>query len=193
MVKKYGDFKAAPSGGSREKLPAGGYVAKIMGVELKERSDGRGYLQIAFDISEGEHKDFFANDYRQNTNDDRKWRGNYYLNIPQDNGTEQDGWTKRSFGNAVWALEESNSGYHWDWDETKLKGKLFGVLFRNREWEYNGRTGWTTEACSIVDVSSIRNNTFRMPADKPLGNRASAAAAATFEELAGGDESDLPF
>ena len=195
-MKQFSGYKAeAPV--RREKLPAGGYVARIMDAREQEYSWGS-VLLISFDIAEGEHKDFFANDYRGQQQEDKKWRGTYRLRVPKDDGSEQDAWSKRSFGNAMWAVEASNSGYHWDWNEGGLKGKLVGVLFRNKEWEMNGNTGWTTECCSLIDVDSIRQNHFTTPKDKPLKERAAASApvsvpSAAFEEVAIESDDDLPF
>lgn len=98
----------------------------------------------------------------------------------------------------MWAVESSNSGYHWDWNESGLKGKLVGVLFRNKEWEMNGNTGWTTECCSMVDVESVRQNRFTMPKNKPL-KRAEpsysqvSVASQDFTEVAIESDDDLPF
>lgn len=195
-MKQFSGYKAeAPV--RREKLPAGGYVARIMDAREQEYSWGS-VLLISFDIAEGEHKDFFATDYRGQQQEDKKWRGTYRLRVPKDDGSEQDAWSKRSFGNAMWAVEVSNSGYHWDWNEGGLKGKLVGVLFRNKEWEMNGSTGWTTECCSLVDVESIRQNHFTMPKDKPLKQHTAASAPASspsagFEEVAIESDDDLPF
>lgn len=180
----------------REKLPAGGYIAKIL--DAKEVEYGWGtVLLISFDIVEGEYKDFFRKDYSAQQQEDKKWHGTYRLVEPKDDGSEKDGWTKNTFNNAIWAWEKSNSGYHWDWNEAGLKGKMVGVLFRNREWEMNGNTGWTTECCDFTDVASIRGNTFKVPKDKPLKADVKRNAApksnldVDFEELE--DESDLPF
>lgn len=195
-MKQFSGYKAeAPV--RRKKLPAGGYVARILDAREREYSWGS-VLLISFDIAEGEHKEFFANDYRAQQQEDKKWRGTYRLRIPKDDGSEQDAWSKRSFGNAMWAVEASNSGYHWDWNESGLKGKLVGVLFRNKEWQMNGSTGWTTECCSMVDVELIRQNRFTMPKDKPLKERAAvsapaSAASAGFEEVAIESDDDLPF
>ncbi len=195
-MKQFSGYKAeAPV--RREKLPAGGYVAKIMDAREQEYSWGN-VLLISFDIAEGEHKDFFANDYRGQQQEDKKWRGTYRLRVPKDDGSEQDAWSKRSFCNAMWAVEASNSGYHWDWNESGLKGKLVGVLFRNKEWEMNGNTGWTTECCSLVEVENIRQNRFTMPKDKPLKERAAVSApvsspSTSFEEVAIESDDDLPF
>lgn len=188
-MKQFSGFEAKKSGSSREKLPAGGYVAKILDAKEVEYSWGS-VLLISFDIAEGEHKDFFKNDYGNQDVEDKKWRGTYRLRIPLDDGSERDGWTKRSFGNAIWAVENSNKGYHWDWDETSLKKKLIGVLYRNREWEMNGNTGWTTECCAFTSVEDVHQGTFKMPKDKPLKDKPASSAFTSVDDE---DDGELPF
>lgn len=191
-MKPFNGFEAKRSA-SRGPLPAGGYVAKIMGAKEETYTWGS-VLVISFDIAEGEHKDFFATDYRQNDREDKKWRGTYRLHVPKDDGSEKDGWTKRTFGGAIWAIEESNPGYHWDWNEAILKGKSVGVLFRNKEWEMNGNTDWTTECCALDSVENIRNNAFKMPKDKPLKQKAAAGTVNPMEAVeSSADDGDLPF
>lgn len=178
---------------AKKTLPAGGYVAKIMGAKEETYTWGS-VLVISFDITEGEHKDFFATDYRQNDREDKKWRGTYRLSVPKDDGSEKDGWTKRTFGGAIWAIEESNPGYHWDWNETTLKGKSVGVLFRNKEWKMDENTGWTTECCALESVENIRNNAFKMPKDKPLKQKTEAGTVNPMEAVeSSADDGDLPF
>lgn len=160
---------------AREILPAGGYIAKIMDAKEIEYTWGS-VLEISFDICEGEYRDFFATDYRSNTSEDKKWRGTYRLTVPKDDGSEKDGWTKNTFNGAMWAIEESNPGYRWAWDEKSLKGKTVGVLYRNREWEMNGNTGWTTEAAVLDTVDNVRNGKFKLPKDKPLANKKATPA-----------------
>ena len=188
-MEKFSGFEPKKASGGRELLPAGGYIAKILNAEEVKYEWGK-VIVISFDIAEGEYKDFFTKDYRAQTQEDKKWRGTYRLSEPKDDGTEKDSWTKNAFNNAIWSIQESNPGYHFDWDETKFKGKLVGVLFRNREWEMNGNTGWTTECCALTDVGSIKNNTFKVPKDKPLSKKTMAAAFPPVEEE---DDGDLPF
>ncbi len=188
-MKAFNGFEAKKQGGEREKLPAGGYVAKIMNAKEVSYSWGS-VLLISFDIVEGEYKDFFRKDYQENTNEDKKWRGTYRLSVPKDDGSKNDEWTKRTFGNAIWAIEDSNSGYAWDWNEAELKNKMVGVLFRNREWEMNGNTGWTTECCKLTSVDDIRNEKFKMPKDKPLDK---AQQNAVDMMPAANDDDDLPW
>ena len=172
-------------------LPAGGYVAKILDAEEKEYSWGS-VLVISFDILEGEFKDFFKQNYKANTREDKKWKGVYRLTVPQESNQWYDS-QKRTFGNAIACIEESNNGYHWNWDEKTLKGKTVGVLFRNFEYDVEGNTGWSTECCSLASVEDIREGNFKMPKDKPLKKKAVAMPVApvqTFEEI---DDEDLPF
>ena len=195
-MKQFNGYKAE-SPLRREKLPAGGYVARIIDAREQEYSWGS-VLLISFDIAEGERKDFFKNDYRSQQQGNKKWRGTYRLRVPRDDGSQRDAWAKRSFGNAMWAVEASNPGYHWDWNESGLKGKLVGVLFRNREWEINGKTGWTTECYCLMKAESIRQRRFSTPKDKPLKQHTAASAtvpvaSSGFEEVAIESDDDLPF
>lgn len=190
MIKSYNGFKAERTV-ARETLPAGGYVAKIMDANIISYDWGD-VLKIDFDIAEGDFKGFFANDYRANTNDNKKWRGSYRINIPTETNQYFEN-QKRSFNNLIACLEETNNGYHFDWDETKLKNKGIGVLFRNKEWDYNGSTGWTTECCAVTTAQDIRDGNFKMPKDKPLKKQAAETTYTTPFSPIDDDESDLPF
>lgn len=187
----YSGMKSEEQKSGREHLPAGGYVAKIMEVRIENTQYGN-RLSMAIDIAEGEHREFWKKDYEAQTGEDRKWRGVFRLNIPSDDGTEQDTWRKRSFNNFLYAVENSNPGYHWDQDETKLKGKLFGVIYRDKEWEIEGKTGWTTEAGGCTDAGKIRNGTFKPLKAKPLANKPAKAPSAP-STAAADDGSDLPY
>lgn len=191
----YKDYKAEKPTAGKEQLPTGGYIAKILEAKEVPYSWGN-VLVVSFDITEGEHKDFFNKDYAANTNEDKKWRGTCRLNVPKDDGSEQDGWTKNTFNNAMYAIEASNKGYTWNWDEKTLKGKAIGVLFRNFEWEMNGKTGWSTECGMLLAVDDVRNGKFKPMKDKPLKNKAthsdSGFSGSAFSELDNGD-GDLPW
>ena len=181
------DFTKQRTYSGREQLPIGGYVCQIVGAK-EEVFDWGKRLNIAFDVCEGEYKDIFKRDYDGNTNENKKWRGVFKLGIPKDDGSEQDAWAKKRFGNFVWALEESNPGYYWDWDEKKLKGKKIGFIFRNEEWAVDGRSGWSTKAGGVDSIDNIRAGKYRMLPDKPLKNK---PAPAVYDVADNAD--DLPF
>ena len=190
-VKKYSDFKSERSSSGREQLPAGGYVCQILSAKV-ESGEWGDTLVIAHDVCEGEYAGIFKRDYDNNTMDNKKWRGTFRLKLPKDDGTEQDAWKKKKFNTFIWAIEQSNPGFTWDWDEKKLKGKGVGLIYRNEEWAMNGRSGWTTKAAASDSVENIRAGKFRQLKDKPLPESRKAAVAPTFMDLDDNDES-LPF
>ena len=192
-MKAFNGLEIKKSVSASEPLPAGGYVAKILNAKVEEYSWGE-VLVISFDVAEGEYKDFFSKQYKENTREDKKWKGNFRLTVPNE-GNQYFESQKRTFGNAIWAIEESNPSFRWAWDENALKGKMVGVLFRNREWEMSdGRSGWSTEACTFVSVDDVRNGNYRQPKDRPLKNKpVNNAPASNFTALDDDSLSDLPF
>ena len=183
--------------GSRQ-LPVGAYVCTILKAEEKVYTSPKGEwhkLEVSFDISEGEHKDFYANDYRAQSGEDKKWKGVLRMNIPTDDGSEADGWTKRSFKTNILAIEESNNGYHWDWNEAQLKGKTVGIVFRSEEWEYNGKRGWRTAPFKMVPAADVKSGNIKIPDPKPLNGKAAsqASTAADLSDFVEVASADLPF
>ncbi len=201
MIKQYNGAKAAKFT-SREPLPKGAYVLKIVGAKTEDYDWGQ-VLILAVDVHEGEYKGFFDRDFKANTNDDRKWRGTYRINVPN----EKNQWfenQQKSFNNLIACLEESNDGYHFDWDESKLKGKLIGGLWGNVEYNFVNEsqktvTGWRTKCRFVTDIASVREGKFKLPADKPLANKAesnnifSAVQGSGIDIVADDTEDDLPF
>ena len=97
---------------------------------MKEGQNGvSDRIQLMFDIEEGEQKDFFRKQYESQTSEDKKWKGTVAIYVPTDDGSEKDGWTKKSFKTIMENFEASNPGYTWNWDENSLKGKLIGGIF----------------------------------------------------------------
>lgn len=190
-MKAFNGLEIKKSVSASEPLPAGGYVAKILNAKVEEYSWGE-VLVISFDIADGEYKDFFSKQYKENTREDKKWKGNFRLTVPNEGNQYFDS-QKRTFGNAIWAIEESNPGYHWDWNETALKGKTVGVLFRNYEYDVEGRQGWSTECCTFVSVEDVRAGNFKQPKDKPLRNKPTNNITESNFTVLDEVESELPF
>lgn len=193
MINKYKNAKAEKAS-SYAPLPAGGYVAKIAGARIENYTWGS-VLVIAFDICEGEYTNFFKDRFENDSRDDKKWKGIYRITIP-DEKSQYFSSQQRSFNNLIYSLETSNGNYVFDWNEKNLKGLLIGVLFRNKEWEFNGNTGWTTECCSVVSVDDIHEENFTIPKDKPLNktqglqNSQTTNTTPTMADIA---DEDLPF
>lgn len=200
-MKKLEGYEKAQAYSNTERLPVGGYVLKILDAVEQDNSE-KGWnnqLILSFDIVEGEHKDFFAANYKAQTEEDRKWKGTYRLRVPKDDGSEQDNWTMRRFKTVMGAFEDSNSGYHWNWDEQTLKGKLIGALFNNKEYEFNDRHGFYTNCHSLVTVEKIRSGEFEIPPDtllkkeKKQGSGYGKADVDGFLAIPDGMDEELPF
>ena len=197
-MKKLNGYEKAQAYSDTERLPVGGYVLKIMDVKY-QANDWGDVILLSFDIAEGEQKDFFAFNYKSQTGEDRKWKGTYRLRVPKDDGSEQDIWTMRRFKTVMNSFEDSNNGYHWNWDEQTLKGKMIGALFNNKEYEFNGRHGFFTNCYSLVTVEKIRSGKFEIPADTLLKNNGQQNGgyrkpdADGFMNIPDGIEEELPF
>lgn len=192
MIKNYEGQKAEKTV-SVSHLPAGGYVAKIVSAKVEDYQWGS-VVVVAFDIAEGDFKGFFKKQFDDNPNEDKKWRGVYRLTVPDENSKYFDG-NRRTFNNFIYVMEDSNPNYHYDCDEKKFKDKMIGVLFRNREWEMDGNTGWTTECGAVTDVASIREGKFKPLKDKPLKGKSTTTAPLTNPSPADliDDDEDIPF
>ena len=175
MIKKPNNWNNVQEFSDRQKLPLGAYVCKVKKAVVQS-TDWGDQLCILFDIAEGAFKDFYNTDFATSTIEDKKWKGVLKQWLPKDDGTEKDEWTKSSFKGMVTSFEKSNAGYQWDWNEASLAGKMVGIVFRNEEWEYNGKHGWAVRPLRAISVDSVRNGTFTLPNDKPLKNRDSASA-----------------
>ena len=194
-MEKFTGFKAEKATFT-EQLPAGGYIAKICGAR-EEKYDWGSVLVIAFDIAEGEYKDFFTKQFKESTVENKKFKGTYRLTVPKQ-GSQYFDSNLRQFNNALWAIEDSNPSYKWDWNEDKLKGKLVGVLFGNEEWAMDDRTGWTTKCRYLISVSDVKAGKFKIPKDKPLKKKEDTTATPLptpkdIIEVGVEDDADLPF
>lgn len=195
MIKKFGDFEQTRAYTDSQQLPRGGYVCKIIGAKPIETKFGQS-IKVAYDIAEGEYAGYFQAKYDANTNEDKKWPGVFLLNVPTDDGSQQDGWTKRKFRTFTDALEDSNPGYHFDWDETKFKGKQVGYVFNYREFETSdGSTAWTPNPQNCMSVQKIRDGKFKIPEDRHLKNRSVAPSTNPndFVNVPIGTDEEVPF
>ena len=182
-----------------QQLPKGAYVVKIMNAkEVPNKSGNGSHIDIAFDICEGEYRNFYKKIFEGNTNEDKKWPNDaiFRLTVPND-GSQQFIWDN---WNSFFAdLEDSNSGFVFGGDVRTLKNKLIGGKFHNEQSESNGtvydhiRMKWT---CVADDVRNGRAG--RLPNDKLItaASRGSAAPATDsdgFMKVPDTDDDDIPF
>ena len=172
-------FKPAyGAAGERQTLPAGIYEGHICDATV-DASNGFQTLILYVEIDQGEYANFYHQDYEAQKNglfsSDAKYRGRYRIQLPDGQNTEHDNWRQHALEGAVWAIEDGNPGFRWDWDETKLKGKKVGLNVREREYYYNGRSGVTTEIGRLESVTQMHNPDERKR-PKPMWKRELSAS-----------------
>jgi hypothetical protein len=165
-MKKYDGYDQAQAfTGEYETLEPGGYICKILKVVSEEKQYGD-LLGIGFDIVEGEHKDFYKRQHEKakETNPDAKWRGMYYQTVKLDNLSYFKGF--------IQVIESSNPGYHWNWDEKTLQGKLFGGAFGEEEYVASDGKVKTAVKCMYArSVEQVRKGV-KVPDIKKLSTSA---------------------
>lgn len=203
MINKPRNWESVQAFSDRPKLPVGAYVCRIKQAVV-QNTDYGDQLCILFDIEGGEYAGFYEDDFNANQRDDKKWKGVLRQFIPKDDGSEKDEWTKSSFKGLITSIENSNIGYAWNWDERTLSKKLIGIVFRNEEWEYNGKTRWAVRPFRATSVDSVADGSFTIPKDKPLKNKSTSTtpdfggynapnSPATDFMALDDDEAELPF
>lgn len=155
MIKKPAgyDEEAAYTGESRQ-LPKGKYVCVIKQVTTQDSKNGKPQFVILYDIAKGEHRDFYQKMYESDKAQNpasAKWRGVFKQNM------EEAGlpW----FKGIITSIERSNN-FTFQWDaadnEKQMIGKLFGGLFRRRQYETtDGRRPFVTELFRIRSLAGL--------------------------------------
>lgn len=164
MKPTYNGFEAKKNSGFATLPPAGAYVAEIMGVRTEKAYDNiHDQLVLMLDIVEGEYAGRYMeifNDQKSRFGDSVKFKGVFKMVTPIEG---DEAWRKSQFEGNLWCVEQSNPGYHWDWDETKLKGKKVGISVR--ESSYNGNDGKrhdTTEIGRFETVQDVRDGKVKL-------------------------------
>ncbi len=202
MISRPNNWDNVQAFSDRQKLPVGAYVCYIKQAVVKENSSGN-QLCVLFDISAGEYAGYYDDDFKRNQRENKKWKGVLRLWLPKEDGSDKDEWAKSILKGFIAAVEESNRGYKWDWNEKSLAKKEIGILFRNEEWEYEGKTGWATRPFRAISVDSVEDGSYAIPKDKPLKNEPTSVQVPTYDNysvpgaqdftMLENDDEQLPF
>lgn len=159
MIQKFNNWDEVEAfNGDFETVTPGGHVCKILKVVIEEKNYGQ-LLRIGFDIIEGEHKDFYKRKFDNNTNAEKKWQGMYYQTIMKDN--------LKFFKGFITAIEKSNEGYKWNWDEQTLVGKKFLGVFGEEEYEANDGSIKMSVKCRRISSVDKKDST-KVPEPKRI-------------------------
>lgn len=178
MIKQFNGFKEEALTPSQQ-LPAGNYVIVIKAVKYLQGSGGvSDKIELAIDIAEGEQAGFFQKQFDANTDEDKRWKGKATIWMPDGTGSDADKRAVRNFNSFAAYLANANPGYHWDWDEAKLKGKLIGAAFRKEHNVIEGREVSYTAFAWFCDADDVRSGKAKTAAEKFRNGATGKPAAA---------------
>ena len=180
-------------------LPKGAYVIKILSAKEVQNANKNGsHLAFAFDIAEGEYKDFYKGQFDRNTSEDKKWPIDaiFYLTIPHDGCAD---YVVTNYDSFFADLEDSNNGFVFSGDEKALKGKVIGAKMHIRQTEYNGKVYDHTRmkwSCVADDVR--KGKAGRLPNDKLVDSSGTSGNGSSADSHASGgfsnsDDDEIPF
>ncbi len=193
----YAQTKGYTAGESPAKLPAGGYVCRILSAREGAFPNGDPCLQIALEIAEGEYAGSIREQFerKKQFNDNAKWPA-ILMQGTTVKGTSD---TNPYFKGLITAIQESNIGYTWNWDEKTLANKLLGVVFREEQF-YNQQTGELQSTvrpfygCSTAQIKMGVATPKPKPPRQQTPAQASMAAANALGMMAEVvDDDELPF
>lgn len=175
-IKGYNNATAITGDGNR--LPAGGYICRIVKVE---DFPGKEYLKIGYDILEGEYAKYFEGVYERNGK--QWWPANFFRSYKES--------ALGFFKGFIEAIDMSNNTHYTDaieggFDEQNLVRKKIGLVIGYEE--YRGNDGSIKERAYVAKNTSIQNiedGKYTVPALKQLKEDNYTILEST--------DSDLPF
>ena len=198
MIKRFSDYNEVKTGTDYKRLPKGGYIMLIRDAYTTQTSKGKDAVIVEADIAEGDYRGFFTDRHNADTRAEKEWpfQGRMVLTIPTDDGSKGDNYLKTLLKRFTTALEESNPGYVFDWDEKKFIGKRIGAVYGLEEYkdkksgDYKMSARWSF-VCSVQD---IKTGNFQIPKDKTISQAPTAyAGSMDFMKMSDSDKDELPF
>lgn len=153
-IDNYEQIQASENTGA--KPAAGGYVFVI--TKAEDRPD-KEYVYLEFDFAEGDHAGYCSETYSRFA----RWPAlgrSYRSYKPAAVGMF------KSFTDAV---EASNKRFKWDWNESKLVGKIFGGVLGEEEFlDQNGDVKVTLKLSRCLPADAIRAGEYKIPKRKEV-------------------------
>lgn len=145
---------------SFKRLTPNGYICKILKVEDYPEKE---YLKIYFDIFKGDDKGYFKKQYDGDTRKEKKWpnAGTFIRSYKDSAASMFKGFTN--------AIERSNKGYKWDFDEKTLVNKVVGLIIADEQYQnQKGQVRVRNYVAAVRSVETIEKGEYEIPALKEL-------------------------
>lgn len=153
-MRKIENFDKITEAGEFQQLPAGVYGAVITNaIDVTDRE----YLEIYWDVAKGEYAHYFKSLVDAGLTDSSKSIRSY-----KDSAV-------RFFKSFITAIEKTNSGYEWDWNEKSLIGKKVMVVVGEEEYiDKDGNVKTFTKAQEFRSLQSYKDGKLKTPELKKL-------------------------
>ena len=160
------------------RLTPGGYVCKIT---LAKDVPTKEYLELEYDIAEGEHKGHWNELYKAKS----FWGGKFYRSYKET--------ALSMFKGFLNAVKESNPGFVFNNEEKRLEGQLVGLVLAEEEYrKNNGSDGTRLYVAAVRSVEKVRKGDFTVPPKKLLAEGGSRSNNGFFPTNDVPDD-DVPF
>lgn len=166
LVNEAGEFKPLPA------MVVGVRITKVVDVPEKE------YIEVYCDITKGEYANYFKTMVSNGGKDTSRHIRSYKSNaLP-------------FFKAFITAVEKSNPGYKWDWDEQKLVGKGVIAVFGQEEYlADDGTVKIATRVQEFRSVEAYNEGRIKVPELKKLPPQETKVVA---EESVNTDKLEIP-
>lgn len=143
-----------------KRLKPSGYICKILKVEDHPDKE---YLKIYFDINRGEDKGYFKSQFEKDTRKERKWpNAGTFIRSYKDSAASM-------FKGFINAIEKSNKGYQWNFDEKTLVNKIVGLIIADEQYQnQKGQVRVRNYVAAVRSVETIEKGEYEIPALKEL-------------------------
>lgn len=155
---------------SFKRLTPNGYIVKILNVEDYPEKE---YLKIYFDIVKGNDKGYFKKQYDGDTRKERKWpNAGTFIRSYKDSAASM-------FKGFINAIEKSNKGYQWNFDEKTLVNKVVGLIIADEQYQnQKGQVRVRNYVAAVRSVETIEKGEYEIPALKELTTTKTTTAPA---------------
>ncbi len=139
-------------------LPVGGYKTKIVKTELATSQNGNQCIIIGFDITDGEYKGYFKQQFDGSKLENKKYKGLIRLWLPNKESQYYDKQLK-SYWRNIYAIENANNGFKFDDTENHktLVGKTAYIMVAEKDWEFNGKRGVSAKPINFVYKKNVED------------------------------------
>lgn len=169
-MKRINNWENIQESTSFKRLTPNGYICKILKVEDNPEKE---YLKIYFDIFKGDDKGYFKKQYDGDTRKEKKWpNAGTFIRSYKDSAASMF----KGFTNAV---EKSNKGYQWNFDEKTLVNKVVGLIIADEQYQnQKGQVRVRNYVAAVRSVETIEKGEYEIPALKELTTTKTTTAPA---------------